>query len=70
MRPDSRSVEIPLPSLCDEAVVEIHDFLNEFLLRFESHYFAQIHRFYGEQFDNNHVQPNQTVQPPDEDPPF
>ena len=46
MRPDSTPVKICLPPISDEAVVEIHDFLNNFLRLFESHYGAQIHRFY------------------------
>ena len=70
MQPDSMPVEIHLPVLCDEAAVEIHDFLNEFLLRFESHYFAQTHRYYEDAFSNTFVQTSPLVQPPDDDPPF
>jgi len=40
-----------LPPLSDEAAVEILDFLHELVLRFEARYFAQIRRFYDQQFD-------------------
>ena len=70
MRPDSNPVEICLPSICDEAVVEIHDFLNDFLRVFESHYGAQIHRFYENRSYQNLVHPNPQTRPPEDDPPF
>jgi hypothetical protein len=53
MKPDSMPVEIHLPPLSDEAAVAVHDFLNEFVLLVESHYFAQIHRYYQNQFADN-----------------
>ena len=68
MRPDSMPVEIHLPSLSDEAAVEVYDFLNEFLLLVESHYFAQIHRFYADRSFDRVVQPSRLVDPPDNDP--
>ena len=34
-----------------QAAVEILDFLHELVLRFEARYFAQIRRFYDQQFD-------------------
>ena len=68
MRPDSMPVEIHLPILSDEAAVEVYDFLNEFLLLVESHYFAQIHRFYADRSFDRVVQPNQPVDPPDHAP--
>ncbi len=70
MRPDAYPVEICLPPICDEAVVEIHDFLNDFLRLFESHYGAQIHRFYEDRSYKNLVHPNPRTRPPDDDPPF
>lgn len=70
MRPDSYPVEICLPPICDEAVVEIHDFLNDFLRLFESHYGAQIHRFYEDRSFDNLVHPNPHTRTPDDDPPF
>ncbi len=50
MRPDSRPVDITLnlPSLPDEAVVEIQDFLYEMLDLFTTHYGHQVDRFYEE----------------------
>ena len=56
--------------ICDEAVVEIHDFLNDFLRLFESHYGAQIHRFYENRSFDNLVHPNPHTRPSDDDPPF
>ena len=70
MRHDSMPVEIHLPTLSDEAAVEVHDFLNEFLLLVESHYFAQIHRHYQNQFSNNLGQSPPHSHPSGDDPPF
>jgi len=70
MRPDSYPVEICLTSISDEAVVEIHNFLNDFLRLFESHYGAQIHRFYNDRSFDNLVHPNPHTRPPHDDPPF
>lgn len=70
MHPDSMPVEIRLPTLSDEAAVEIRDFLYEFLLLVESHYFAQIHRHYQNQFSSNLGQSSTHRQPSDDVPPF
>lgn len=70
MRPDSSPVEIRLPPISDEAVVEIHDFLHDFLEIFESHYGAQIHRFYDNRSFANLVHPNAHARPPNDEPPF
>jgi hypothetical protein len=70
MKSDSMPVEIHLPSLSDEAAVEVHDFLNELLLLVESHYFAQIHRHYQNQFSNNLGQSPPHRHPSDNVPPF
>ena len=70
MRPDSYPVQICLPPICDEAVVEIYDFLNDFLRLFESQYGAQIHRFYENRSFDNLVHPNAHTRPPHDDPPF
>jgi len=70
MRPDSYPIEICLPPISDEAVVEIYDFLNEFLHLFESHYSAQIHRFYDDRSFDNLAHPNPHNRPPGDDPPF
>ncbi len=68
MRPDSHPIEICLPPISDEAVVEIYDFLNDFLRLFESHYGAQIHRFYEDRSYKNLVHPNPRTHPPDDNP--
>ena len=34
------------PELPDEAIIAINDFLEEFYIRFQEHYFAQMHRYY------------------------
>lgn len=72
MRPDSRPVDITLnlPSLPDDAVVEIQDFLYEILDLFMTHYGHQVDRFYDEHSYDNLVQRNPHARPPDEDPPF
>lgn len=70
MRPDSVPVEIRLPTISDDAVVEIHDFLNDFLCLFESHYGAQIHRFYQQHSRENLNHLKAHTRPAEEDPPF
>lgn len=70
MRPDSYPVKIRLPPISDEAVVEIYDFLTDFLRLFESHYGAQIHRFYEDRSFDNLVHPDPESPAPDDDPPF
>ena len=34
------------PELPDEAVAALSDILDEFYVRFQDHYFAQLHRYY------------------------
>ena len=70
MRPDSYPVKIRLPPISDEAVIEIYDFLTDFLRLFESRYSGQIHRFYEDRSFDNLVQPDPDHPPPDNDPPF
>ena len=70
MRPESRTVKIRLPPLSDEAAVEIRDFLYDFIERFESHYGAQIHRFYEDHSAHNIVPHHPRTDAPDDDPPF
>lgn len=70
MRPDSTPIEIHLPPLCDEAVVEILDFLYDFLQLFEAHYGGQIHRFYADRACDSLAPPQPQPRPPDDDPPF
>ena len=69
-RPDSYPVKIHWPPLSDEAVVEIQDFLYEFLDIFEAHYAGQIHRFYERRSFHNLAHPDPLSLPPDDDPPF
>ena len=60
-----------LPPLCDAAVLAIHDLLQELLLHFENHYFAQLRREYYEpqpQRDPFNLQLSLPLQ--DEEPPF
>jgi hypothetical protein len=70
MKSDSMAVEIHLPPLSDEAAVAVHDVLNEFIRLIESHYFAQIHRYYQDQFADNLGQSPPLRQPSVDDPPF
>ncbi len=72
MRPDSRPVDITLnlPSLPDEAVVEIQDFLYEILDLFMTRYGHQVDRFYDQHSYDNFVHADPGFKPPDSDPPF
>jgi hypothetical protein len=70
MRPDARTVKIRLPPISDEAVVQIHDFLYDFVDRFEAHYAAQIRRFYDDRSWHNLARPDPLRYPSDDDPPF
>jgi len=36
------------PELCDELVVVLNNFLEELLIQFQNHYFAQMHRYYAD----------------------
>lgn len=49
------SAEIALPRLSDDAVVEIHDFIEQLLALFESRYAAQIRRFYDGLSEHNMI---------------
>lgn len=70
MRPDSYPVKIGLPPISDEAVVEIQDFLYDFLDIFEAHYGGQIRRFYEDRSFNNLVHDVPSLTTPNDDPPF
>jgi hypothetical protein len=72
MRPDSRPVTftINLPSLTDEAVIEIQDFLFEILELFETHYGHQIQRFLDDYSGDNIVYSHPPTNAPDDDPHF
>ncbi len=47
--------DIPMPRLSDDAVVQIHDFIEHFLDLFEARYGDQIHRYYADQSEHNIV---------------
>jgi hypothetical protein len=65
---DHPNAPIPLPQLSDDAVVQIHDFIYDFLDLFEARYGDQIHRYYDERSQHSM---NQSDPPPDtDDPPF
>jgi hypothetical protein len=61
-------LDIPMPGLSDEAVVQIHDFIAHFPERFEARYGDQIHRFYEDRPAHNLIE--QGAQPYIDDPPF
>jgi hypothetical protein len=52
------------PSLPDEAVVALNQFLETFSTLFQNHYFAQMHRWYHDQ------RPDDDQRPLPLDPPF
>jgi hypothetical protein len=41
-----------MPRLSDDAVVQLHDFIHHVLDLFEARYGDQLHRFYGDLFDD------------------
>jgi hypothetical protein len=57
------------PELPDGAVVAIENFLEDFYIRFQNHYFAQMFRYYnGRPVETNPDYPQMTL--PLSDPPF
>ena len=51
---DKPVIIIEVPTLTDEAVVGIQEFLQELTLAFEAHYFSQLQRHYRNlQLDDN-----------------
>lgn len=68
MYPNHGHTCITLPSLSDEAAVEILDFLQVFTNDFENRYASQIQRYYDERSRHNIVQKNSSVDI--DDPPF
>lgn len=72
MRPDSRptTFTINLPSLPDELVIEIQDFLFEILELFDTHYGRQIQRFFDDYSGENIVHSSPPASLTDDDPPF
>ena len=49
--PTTEPMSSQLPTLSDEAAVQILEFLHEMVFRFEARYFAQIRRFCNQQLD-------------------
>ena len=49
------SAYLPMPRLSDDAVVQIHDFIEHFLDLFEACYGDQIHRYYEDRSEHNVV---------------
>jgi len=55
---------IALPTLSDEAVVEIRNFIEHVLDRFDSHFAPQVRRFCEDRAEHNMVRPTLPSQPP------
>ena len=72
MRPNFRptTLTVNLPSLPDETVIEIQDFLFEMLDLFETHYGRQIQRFLNDYACDNIVHSSPQTRMTDDDPPF
>jgi hypothetical protein len=71
MKSDSLPVEIYLPALSDDAVIEVREFLHNLSLFFSSQYRAQIQRYYEEHEFDNLAQPRFFADPSDfDDEPF
>jgi hypothetical protein len=58
------------PPLCDEAVLAIHDLLEDLLLNFQNRYFAQLHRAYYENQPRRDPFDPQLSLPLQDEPPF
>lgn len=65
---DHTGTDTALPQLSDDAVVQIQDFIYDFLYRFEAHYGDQIHRYYDDRAQHNMIGPH--TAPTIDDPPF
>jgi hypothetical protein len=65
---DPDTADIPMPRLSDDAVVQIHGFIEHFLDLFEARYGDQIHRYYEDRSAHNIVStaPTSAI----DDPPF
>ena len=71
MTSDSTPLERDLSHLSDEAIVEIHTFLEDILRHFESRYAGEIHRFYeARSFQNIGLRRAPISDDNDDDPPF
>jgi hypothetical protein len=56
------------PELCDEAVIALNHFLEEFFTCFQNHYFAQMHEYYADLPEPDRRGPQMPL--PLDDPPF
>jgi hypothetical protein len=56
------------PELPDEAVIAINDFIEAFYIRFQNHYFAQMHRYDHHRRADPVPNPHQTVLPLNDSP--
>ena len=68
-RQDPDTYPIALPTLSDEAVVEIRTFIEHVLDQFDIHYASQVRRFYEDRAEHNMVRPTPRGVD-DDDPPF
>ena len=66
MDSDQLYPDFQLPHLSDAAAVAILDFMHDIVLRFESHYCGQIHRYYEQRSCHNIIQhhPSEQTDPP------
>jgi hypothetical protein len=62
------TADIPMPRLSDDAVVQIHNFIEHFLDLFEARYGDQIQRFYEDRSAHNLIDPG--THPNIDEPPF
>ena len=67
-RQDPHDDPIAIPTLSDEAVVQIRNFIEHVLDQFDIQYAVQVRRFYEDRAEHNMVR----LAPPcvDDDPPF
>lgn len=68
-RQDPHAYPIALPTLGDEAVVEIRNFIEHMLDQFDLHYATQVRRFYEDRAEHNMLD-RPRPPPADDDPPF
>jgi hypothetical protein len=67
---DPHDYPIALPKLSDEAVVETRNFIEHMLDLFDTHYGAQVRRFYEDRAEQNMVRPTPLAAHNDDDDPF
>ena len=68
---DPHAYPIALPTLSDEAVVQIRNFIEHVLDQFDIHYAAQVRHFYEDRAKHHMVRPTPPAAADDDDhPPF